>query len=80
MKLKSKANHIDVYVGQRVRALRLETDMVQQELSKKIGVSYQQLQKYEHGRNRIAASVLYKIAGVFDVNVDYFFPNYKESE
>jgi transcriptional regulator with XRE-family HTH domain len=59
----------DVRVGQRIRAYRLNRGLSQSALGKKIGVSFQQIQKYERGINRIGVGRLKKIATVFDTSV-----------
>lgn len=64
---------IDVYVGARVRARRLLIGMNQETLAQKLGLTFQQVQKYEGGANRVSASRLSEIAGVLGVGVDYFF-------
>ena len=64
---------VDVHVGRRVREVRLLRNLTQEELGEKIGVSYQQVQKYETGANRISASRLYRIAVEFDVLPGWFF-------
>ena len=64
---------IDVYVGARVRARRLLIGMNQETLAQRLGLTFQQVQKYEGGANRISASRLAEIAGVLGVGVEYFF-------
>ena len=64
---------IDVYVGMRVRARRQQLGMSQTTLAEGVGVTFQQVQKYEKGDNRIGASRLAKIAGVLQVPVPYFY-------
>ena len=64
---------IDVHVGARVRQRRTLFGMTQTNLSDAIGVSYQQMQKYERGGNRISASRLFDLSRVLDVPVEYFF-------
>jgi transcriptional regulator with XRE-family HTH domain len=59
----------DVRVGQRIRAYRLNRGLSQSALGKKIGVSFQQIQKYERGINRIGVGRLKKIATVFESSV-----------
>lgn len=59
----------DVRVGQRIRAYRLNRGLSQSTLGKKIGVSFQQIQKYERGINRIGVGRLKKIATVFETSV-----------
>jgi len=64
---------VDVHVGERVRARRLLAGLSQDAFAQKLGVTFQQIQKYEKGTNRISASRLYKIAAILNVPVDYFF-------
>jgi len=64
---------IDVLVGQRVRAYRLSRGMSQSALGEKVGVTFQQIQKYERGANRMGGSRLKKIATILGVNVAAFF-------
>lgn len=70
---KSKPHSIDVFAGNRVRELRLMKGWSQNHLAKKIGVKFQQLQKYESGDNRISASRLYLICQAFDITISEFF-------
>jgi len=69
------ANAVDRKLGQRVRSRRLEISMSQERLAELLGVTFQQVQKYEKGVNRIAASRLYDIAAALDVPVARFFEN-----
>jgi transcriptional regulator with XRE-family HTH domain len=66
-------NPIDVYVGGRVRMRRIEVKMAQQVLGEHLGLTFQQVQKYEKGTNRIGASRLQQIGKVLDVPASYFF-------
>lgn len=66
-------NPIDIYVGSRVKARRKEVGMTQQDLAKALGLTFQQVQKYERGANRISASKLFMISGTLDVPIPYFF-------
>ncbi len=68
-----KVHPVDVHVGARVRQLRTLGGMTQTKLGEAIGMSFQQVQKYERGTNRISASRLYRLSQVFDVTVEYFF-------
>ena len=68
-----ETNEIDRYVGGRVRQLRNRRGMTQRQLAKAIGVTYQQLQKYESGVNRMGAGRLYRIAEALGVPLGYFF-------
>ena len=64
---------VDVHVGQRVRQRRWMVGMTQQQLGNKVGIKFQQIQKYETGTNRISASRLWDIAAALDVDVSFFF-------
>ena len=66
-------NPIDVHVGGRVRMRRIEVNMSQQILGGHIGLTFQQIQKYEKGTNRIGASRLQQIGRVLEVPASYFF-------
>lgn len=66
-------NAIDVEVGARVKLRRKLTGMSQQSLAEKLGVTFQQVQKYEKGANRVGASRLSQIATALDVPMSYFF-------
>ncbi len=68
-------NSIDKEIGERVRARRLELGMSQEKLADLLGVTFQQVQKYEKGVNRIAASRLHDICGALDVAASYFYEN-----
>src|ERR1700693_3309351 len=63
----------DADVGRRIRDRRLERGMSQSELGSKIGVTFQQIQKYEKGVNRVGAGRLYQIAEVLSIPVSFFF-------
>ncbi|PDT43933.1 transcriptional regulator [Sinorhizobium fredii] len=64
---------IDAHVGQKIRMQRLLLHMSQTELAKALGVTYQQVQKYENGRTRVSASRLQAIANVLEVPLTFFF-------
>jgi transcriptional regulator with XRE-family HTH domain len=68
-----EANQIDAHVGSRVRLRRQLLKMSQEKLGDELGVTFQQVQKYERGANRIGASRLYSLANVLDVPVNFFF-------
>jgi transcriptional regulator with XRE-family HTH domain len=68
-----KPNPIDVHVGGRVRLRRTLLGMSQERLGEALGLTFQQVQKYERGTNRIGASRLYRVSQVLDVPVSYFF-------
>lgn len=73
-RLASTAGHpTDFHVGQRIRFRRLSLGLSQAKLGERLGVSFQQVQKYERGGSRVSASMLYEIAGVLGASVAYFF-------
>ncbi|MBY5769356.1 MULTISPECIES: helix-turn-helix domain-containing protein [Rhizobium] len=74
MKAKSP-NSIDVYVGNRVRVRRKTLGMTQSGLAELLGITFQQIQKYEKGTNRIGASRLQRISEILRVPVGFFFEN-----
>lgn len=67
-------DHIDAYVGARIGLRRSALGLSQAALAQRIGVSFQQVQKYETGQNRISASRLHRAAVVLGTSVDLFFP------
>ena len=67
------ANQVDMHVGQRVRQRRWMMGMTQQQLGDRVGIKFQQIQKYETGANRVSASRLWDIAGTLKVPVAFFF-------
>jgi transcriptional regulator with XRE-family HTH domain len=66
-------NPVDVHVGSRVRLRRTLLGMSQERLGDALGLTFQQVQKYERGANRIGASRLHELSRVLDVPVAYFF-------
>jgi transcriptional regulator with XRE-family HTH domain len=66
-------NPIDVHVGQRIRLRRTLLGMSQQKLGEAIGLTFQQVQKYERGTNRVGGSRMFELARVLDVPVAYFY-------
>jgi transcriptional regulator with XRE-family HTH domain len=66
-------NPTDVHVGSRVRLRRTLLGMSQERLGEAIGLTFQQVQKYERGANRVGASRLYDLSRVLDVPVSFFF-------
>ena len=64
---------VDIHVGARVRERRVSLGMSQKGLGKYLGVSFQQLQKYERGFNRISASKLWALSNFFEVPIEWFF-------
>ena len=74
-----KPELIDIMVAQRVRAFRKEKGLSQATLAKELGLTFQQIQKYEKGTNRIGAGRLFEIARVFNVPIQALYPESEES-
>jgi transcriptional regulator with XRE-family HTH domain len=72
-KTKGTANSVDVHVGQRLRVRRSLLGLSQEKLAEAIGLTFQQVQKYERGLNRISAGRLYQFANILSVPVAYFY-------
>jgi transcriptional regulator with XRE-family HTH domain len=70
---KKQPDALDIKVGSKVRALRLERQMSQEKLGDALGLTFQQVQKYEKGTNRISAGRLQRIAAILEVPVSVFF-------
>jgi len=68
-----KPNAVDVHVGSRLRLRRTLLGISQEELAARLGLAFQQVQKYETGANRVSASRLFQLAGALDVPVAWFF-------
>ncbi len=75
-KVAGKPNPVDIYVGSRVRLRRTLLGMSQEKLGEALGLTFQQVQKYERGTNRIGASRLYDLSRVLDVPVQFFFDGF----
>ncbi|GAB5378357.1 MAG: helix-turn-helix domain-containing protein [Acuticoccus sp.] len=70
---RKQPNPIDIHVGSRLKLRRTTMGMTQEKLGEQLGVTFQQVQKYEKGTNRIGASRLQEIAEILDAPVSYFF-------
>jgi transcriptional regulator with XRE-family HTH domain len=79
-KAERSPNPVDLHVGARVRMRRKFLGMSQEGLAETIELTFQQVQKYERGANRISASKLYEISKALKAPVAYFFEGYGESE
>ena len=64
---------VDIHVGKKIRQARLVRGLTQSGVAKQLGLSFQQLQKYETGYNRVSASKLYELSQLLDVAPSYFF-------
>ena len=73
-----KPNPIDIHVGTRLRQRRVTRGVSQEKLGEQLGVTFQQIQKYEKGTNRIGASRLFEIARFLDIPVGYFYEGLPE--
>src|SRR5579883_1633291 len=69
----SRPSPIDVHVGSRIRLRRTLMGMSQERLGEALGLTFQQVQKYERGVNRVGASRLYDLSRVLDVPISFFF-------
>ena len=75
----SRPNPIDVHVGSRVRLRRTLLGMSQERLGEALGLTFQQVQKYERGVNRVGASRLFDLSRVLDVPISFFYDDLPES-
>jgi transcriptional regulator with XRE-family HTH domain len=73
-----RANPIDMHVGSRVRLRRMLLGMSQEKLAEQLGLTFQQVQKYERGINRIGASRLFDLSRLLGVSVQYFYDDAPE--
>lgn len=67
------ADEVDAHVGRRLRQRRIALGISQEQLGAELGLTFQQVQKYEKGQNRISAGRLYKISRILSVSVEHFF-------
>jgi transcriptional regulator with XRE-family HTH domain len=70
---------VDAHVGKRIRHRRWMVGMTQQQLADRVGIKFQQIQKYETGMNRVSASRLWDIAEALDVTIAFFFEGLGEA-
>ena len=75
MLTKPELNEIDKHAGNRLRIARQRLQLSQSKLADQCGITFQQMQKYESGANRISVSRLYQIAGILEKPIWYFFPD-----
>lgn len=71
--LSKSANAVDQHIGTRIRTRRLALGISQEELGNALGLTFQQVQKYEKGANRVGGSRLYRIAEILQVEVGFFY-------
>ena len=72
-------NAVDVHVGKRIRLRRTLLGMSQEQLGNALNITFQQVQKYERGANRVSASRLWDISQIIDVPINYFFEDMSET-
>ncbi len=72
-----KRHQVDLHVGQRLRKRRQELGMSQEQLGEAVELTFQQIQKYEKGYNRISSSKLFEFSHILKTTVGYFFDGYK---
>ena len=72
-------NPVDIHVGSRIRLRRMMISMSQEKLGERLGLTFQQVQKYEKGANRVGASRLYAISKILEVPVEFFFADMPEN-
>jgi transcriptional regulator with XRE-family HTH domain len=78
--MSDKPNPIDVHVGRRLRLRRTLLGMSQERLGQLLGLTFQQVQKYERGVNRIGSSRLYELGQILDVPISFFFDDMQDGE
>jgi len=71
---------VDIHVGSRVRLRRTQLGISQEKLAVELGLTFQQVQKYERAANRISASRLFQIGKVLDVKVPFFYEGYSDAD
>ncbi len=71
---------VDVHVGKKIKEMRALRRLSQTDVAEKLNLSFQQIQKYEIGSNRVAASRLYELSKIFGVPTSYFFEGLNEEE
>ena len=74
------AHPVDLHVGKRIRHRRWIVGITQQQLAEKVGIKFQQIQKYESGANRVSASRLWDISETLAVSINFFFEGIEKSQ
>lgn len=73
-------NHLDAEIGRRLRQARLVENLTQDGLAQKLGISFQQVQKYENGTNRVSSSRLWAISRVLGLPITYFYDGLDDTQ
>lgn len=76
MKTKGTPNEMDIHVGQRIKVRRSLLGLSQEKLAEAVGITFQQIQKYERGTNRVSAGRLFDLSKVLEVPVSFFFDQF----
>jgi len=72
-RIRAQARSVDIHVGRRIRDRRSEQGLNQKEVARALGVTFQQVQKYESGTNRVSASRLFDLSQILEVQIQHFF-------
>ena len=72
-------SNIDKHIGYKLKLRRVDAGMSQEALGERVGLSFQQIQKYEKGANRISASRLFELTRILEVDISYFFEGFETS-
>lgn len=72
------ASMVDMQVARNIRALREKSDLSQEKVGKMLGLSFQQVQKYENGKNRVSAGRLAQLASIYEVSISDLFEGVQE--
>ncbi len=78
--MRNEPNYVDVHVGSRVKLRRKLVNMTQEAVAERLGLTFQQVQKYEKGTNRISGSRLYQFSLILGVKVQFFFEEMPDVE
>ena len=78
-KTKGSPDEVDIHVGQRLRIRRSLLGMSQEKLAEAVGITFQQIQKYERGTNRVSAGRLFQFSRILDIPVTYFYDQFVAS-
>lgn len=80
LRAKGQAGDIDIFIGKKLTSFRKALNLSQEALAEALGITFQQVQKYEKGKNRIAAARLYEFSKILNVRTDDFFDGYEKGK